>query len=120
MLICKQFHTGKIVSVASSMYGFDLYFCLTDFMLFLSPYIGYSHDASQKLSKEEYRFGSIIHVWIRHIFSFIDFMIRFADIILFLIPYIGCRTDTLQTLTRVQEGFGSISHECIQSKVLLH
>ena len=65
----------RIVSVASSIYGLDLYFCFIDFtirftdlMLFLSPYIDNSHDTSlQTITFGQDRFSSIIHLWIRPI-----------------------------------------------------
>ena len=46
MILCKHLQMGRMFSGASSMYGFDLYFCFidfmirfTDFMLFLCSYI---------------------------------------------------------------------------------
>ena len=51
MILCKHLHMVSILSVASSVYGFDMKFCFiafmirfTDFLLFLSPYIVYSRD----------------------------------------------------------------------------
>ena len=53
---------GRIVSVASSMYGFNSYFCFTDFLLFLSPSIGNSHDTLQTLTYRQDSFSSIVGV----------------------------------------------------------
>ena len=33
MIICKHLLMDRIVSLASSIYGFDLYFCVIDFMI---------------------------------------------------------------------------------------
>ena len=53
---------GRIVSVASSMYGFNLYFCFTDFLRFLSPSIGNSHDTLLTLTYGQDSFSSIVGV----------------------------------------------------------
>ena len=39
MILCKHLQMGRIVSVASSMYGFDLYFCFIDFMICFTDFI---------------------------------------------------------------------------------
>ena len=37
-ILCKHLHMGRIVSVALSVHGFDLYFCFTG-MVFSNTYI---------------------------------------------------------------------------------
>ena len=71
MLLGKHFHMGRIILVASPLYGFDLYFCFidfkirfTDFLLFLCPKFGYSHDTSQTLSYGARILGTHLHPYI--------------------------------------------------------
>ena len=90
-----QTYWGRIISVASSMFGFDLYFCFidlmlcfTDLMLLLSLYIGYSHKLCKNL-----HMGRIVSVasfmnGLDLYFCFTDF-ICFTDLMLFLSPYFG-------------------------------
>ena len=75
MILYKMLHMGRIISLTSSVYRFDIHFCFidfmiwfTDFMLFLSLYIGYSHDTLPTLTYGKDHFTSIIHVWIQPIF----------------------------------------------------
>ena len=66
---------GRIGLVTSSTYEFDLYVCFiafmirfTDFMLFFSPYIGWSHDTFQTLEHGHDCCSSILHIWVWPIF----------------------------------------------------
>ena len=82
---------GWIVSVASSVYGFDQYFYfidfmihITDYMQFCGLYIGYSRDSLQmgrmvSVASSMYEFNLY--------FQFIDFIIHFTDFMIFLSLY---------------------------------
>ena len=73
MKLCKHLNVGRIVSIN----GFNLYLCFfdfmvhfTNFMLFLSPYIGYSHETLQTLTSRQDCFSSIFHECIQTIVCF--------------------------------------------------
>ena len=98
MVFCKHIHMGGIVSVASFTYGFNLYFCFTDFMICFTHLCYYSVAilvTVMMVCKYMYlHTGRIVSVassiyGFNPNFGFTDFMICFTDFMIFLSLCIG-------------------------------
>ena len=87
---------GRILSVASSMFGFSPYICFTDLMIgftdlmiFLSLYIGKGHDTWHILTDGLNLLPLPSMNAVDQYICFTDFMIPFNDFMIFLSSYMG-------------------------------
>ena len=95
MIFCKHIHMGGIVSVASFTYGFNLYFCFTDFMICFTDLCYFSVPllvTVMMVCKYMYlHMGGIVSVasftyGFNLYFCFTDYMICFTDLCYFSVP----------------------------------
>ena len=109
MIFGQNLHLGESIRVYQSMRNTDLHFYASlTFCYFSAPLLSALMIFCNHYGQDH--FSSIIYVWLRPIFCFIDFIICFTDFMLFHSLFIGNGIDTLQTLIYGQDRFISIIH----------